>query len=347
MKISCIIPVYNTSRYLKKCIDSVLKQTYTDFEIVLVNDKSTDNSAEICKQYQSQYSDKIVFIDKPVNEGVDKARFSGLEYVLETNKDGGVTFLDSDDYLNKDSFRQLALSMSKTNSDIVEMKMTRFLGPIKHSHYAPISAQTINQPQLFNDYFISFFGVNILNVSIAAKLYRSEILMKADIKPTKFKMGEDLMFNMKIFPYCQRYTIIDYRGYNYRVGGLTSRYNPTLWEDLKAQYFKKKKVIEEYKYYKAFRTLDFELKNIFMSALQQKIQYLNERDEVIEEWMKKEFDNHELWRGIKQLSVSDNSQIIEAIANKDTKSLIAIAKQRINANKFRRVAKNIISNFIR
>ena len=67
MKISCIIPVYNVSRYLRKCVDSVLHQTYTDFEIILVNDCSTDNSAEICRQYQISYPNKVTFIDKPIN----------------------------------------------------------------------------------------------------------------------------------------------------------------------------------------------------------------------------------------------------------------------------------------
>lgn len=89
MKISCIIPVYNTSRYLKKCIDSVLNQTYDNFEIILINDKSTDNSADICREYAERYPQKVVFIDKHQNEGVDKARFNGIEYVLATNKLGG------------------------------------------------------------------------------------------------------------------------------------------------------------------------------------------------------------------------------------------------------------------
>lgn len=89
MKISCIIPVYNTSKYLKKCIDSILRQTYADFEIILVNDCSTDNSGEICRQYQDSYPDKISFLDKSINQGVDYARFTGLERVMQTNCGGG------------------------------------------------------------------------------------------------------------------------------------------------------------------------------------------------------------------------------------------------------------------
>ncbi len=80
MTISVIIPVYNTAKYLQKCIESVLNQTYKDFEIILVNDASTDNSLEICQQYAAKFSN-IRLINKPINEGVDKARFSALESV--------------------------------------------------------------------------------------------------------------------------------------------------------------------------------------------------------------------------------------------------------------------------
>lgn len=82
LDVYCIIPVYNTAKYLRKCVDSVLKQTYRNVEIILVNDASTDNSAKICAKYQTLYPDRIHFINKPKNEGVDKARFTGLEYVF-------------------------------------------------------------------------------------------------------------------------------------------------------------------------------------------------------------------------------------------------------------------------
>ena len=87
MTISVIIPVYNTAKYLKKCIESVLNQTYKDFEIILVNDASTDNSLEICEHYVSKFSN-IKLINKRINEGVDKARFSALELIKKSG--GGI-----------------------------------------------------------------------------------------------------------------------------------------------------------------------------------------------------------------------------------------------------------------
>lgn len=90
MKIHCVIPVYNTQRYLRQCIDSVLRQTYHNFDIILVNDASTDKSRDICLSYQNKYPEKIHFIDKAQNEGVDKARFTGLRFLTENYNSGGI-----------------------------------------------------------------------------------------------------------------------------------------------------------------------------------------------------------------------------------------------------------------
>jgi len=89
MKVCCIIPVYNVARYLQKCVNSALNQTYQNIEIILVNDASTDNSAIICENIQALYPFKVHFINKLKNEGVDKARFTGLEYVLNKYEVGG------------------------------------------------------------------------------------------------------------------------------------------------------------------------------------------------------------------------------------------------------------------
>lgn len=347
MKISCIIPVYNTSRFLKKCVDSVLNQTYTDYEIILVNDCSTDNSADICRKYQALYPNKIFFIDKPINEGVDKARFTGLYHVLQTNKCGGVTFVDSDDYIENDSFRRMADEMIRTKCDVVQMRATRVWGLIKRAHFAPIEPQIIDQPILFDKYFISFFGVNLLDVWMCSKLYRVETLANAELKPSCFKMGEDLMFNMKLFPYYKRYALIDYKGYNYRVGGITSRYNPSLWEDLKRQYWLKRDFAHQYNYLKANRTLNIELKNIFISCLCQRIIYLRECRMDLSKWLTKELNETALWNDICIMAKTEKDAIYSYIANKDTEAIIDEAHKRLYATRWRRRAKKILSFMFR
>lgn len=76
--ISIIIPVYNTAKYLSQCLNSIMNQTYKNIEIILVNDASPDNSLSFCQSYRNKDS-RIIIINKNKNEGVDKARFSGIK----------------------------------------------------------------------------------------------------------------------------------------------------------------------------------------------------------------------------------------------------------------------------
>lgn len=93
MKISIIVPIYNVEKYLERCILSIIKQTYQNIEIILVNDGSTDSSIEICKKY-SKIDSRILLIDKE-NGGLSDARNVGLQVA----KGDYVLFVDSDDYM--------------------------------------------------------------------------------------------------------------------------------------------------------------------------------------------------------------------------------------------------------
>lgn len=129
--ISIIIPIYNTSKYLSQCIDSCLCQSYKDIELILVNDKSTDNSLSICQKY-ARTDNRIRIIDKQINEGVEKARLSGLQ----SAKGEYLTFIDSDDYLCNDNILSVMHKKAEeSKSDYVEMGMQRVMdshGWIKH-----------------------------------------------------------------------------------------------------------------------------------------------------------------------------------------------------------------------
>ncbi len=102
-QISVIIPVYNVEKYLSECIESVLKQTYNNIEIILINDASTDKSGEICKQYADKHSN-IIFIDCKENKGVVHARGLGLERATGEY----IGFVDSDDWIEPEMYEKLA-----------------------------------------------------------------------------------------------------------------------------------------------------------------------------------------------------------------------------------------------
>lgn len=115
-KISVIVPVYNTEKYLEKCIDSILVQGMQDFEIIIINDGSTDNSECIIKRYETKYSDKIKYCNKP-NGGLSDARNFGVQKATGEY----LCFIDSDDYIDKNLFNNLEKYISQ-HVDLIKYK---------------------------------------------------------------------------------------------------------------------------------------------------------------------------------------------------------------------------------
>jgi len=110
--VSIIVPVYNTEKYIRQCLDSILNQTYQNFECLLINDGSSDNSADICREYVAKDA-RFRYFEKE-NGGVSSARNLGME------RSGGayITFIDSDDWLENDALQLLHGALKKENADI-------------------------------------------------------------------------------------------------------------------------------------------------------------------------------------------------------------------------------------
>lgn len=111
--LSVIVSVYNTKKYLKDCIESILAQTYHNFELILVDDGSTDGSSEICDEYTHLFSN-VTVIHK-VNGGTVSARKAGIEKALGEY----VSFIDSDDWIDDTMYEQMMGKILETNSDVV------------------------------------------------------------------------------------------------------------------------------------------------------------------------------------------------------------------------------------
>lgn len=114
VKLSVILTVYNVEKYLKRCIDSIIKQTYKDFELILVDDGSIDNSSKICDKFCKQ--DKRIKVIHKENGGVSSARNAGLD-IAEGDY---ISFIDSDDYIEVDMFKKLIQIMIENNADIAQ-----------------------------------------------------------------------------------------------------------------------------------------------------------------------------------------------------------------------------------
>ena len=237
----------------------------------MVNDASTDKSLEVCRQYAARDS-RIIIIDKPKNEGIELARNSGYEIASGEY----VMHIDADDWLDhKRVVTTMYRKAEETGADYVEIGMQRVMDRHKLITQKCASPRPImiEQPELFDKYFLSFFGVNILSVNIWGKLYRKSKLDSAGIKPAGVSMGEDLAYNIQLFPHLEKIYISDEIGYNYRLGGMTGHYNSRLLPDLKQLYMLKEELIARYRYYKAYDWVRIELKNVLKTDICQRIAY--------------------------------------------------------------------------
>ena len=194
--ISVIVPVYNTEKYLRRCIDSVLAQTYTDFELLLIDDGSKDSSGTICDEYAAQ--DARVRVFHKENGGVSSARNLGLD-----NAQGEwITFVDSDDYIEENFLKSFE---RKLDADIVignAVVLKSHIGTKIHLKYIPLGFY-FDIRQILCDH------MQELNLrSPWGKLYRTNII--SDLKFNEsIHLGEDTLFNLCCF---QRITSISVLG---------------------------------------------------------------------------------------------------------------------------------------
>lgn len=111
-EISIIVPVYNVEKYLDKCVNSILNQTFQDFELILVDDGSPDNCGEMCDDYAAR--DKRVTVIHQVNGGLSAARNAGIEIA----KGRYLGFVDSDDYIAEDMYELLYNNLKNEDADL-------------------------------------------------------------------------------------------------------------------------------------------------------------------------------------------------------------------------------------
>lgn len=191
-KISIIIPVYNVAEYINKCLESILFQTYKNFEIILVDDGSKDNSYNIIKKWQKKYEDNIICL-KQNNKGAGPARNKGLEVASGDY----VVFIDADDYLDADFLEVMINNVN--NYDIVISGFRR-----------------VNENKVF--YSRSLEDSNwakFQQLVIWGKIYRLDFIKRNKILFSGIKTGQDVAFTFECYSYNPNIKIIDYVGYNY------------------------------------------------------------------------------------------------------------------------------------
>lgn len=209
-KISIVVPIYNTSKYLDKCVQSLINQSYKDIEIILVNDGSTDDSLEICKQYKLK-DNRIKIIDIN-NAGVSNARNIGIEY----SSGDFIMFCDSDDYVSSKWCENLILNYREENlvmCSYYEVQDTSILNLNDNKK----GNCTINKSKFMK---LESCGLNVP----WNKIFDLNIIKRNNIKFNKnITLGEDLLFNIEYLDYISGEIIfLDEKLYYYRLPRVNS-----------------------------------------------------------------------------------------------------------------------------
>lgn len=185
VKLSIIIPVYNVENYLSRCLESILNQTFNDFEIICVNDGSTDNSLAVLQKFKSN-DERIIIIDKK-NEGSGVARNVGLSIA----KGDYVYFVDGDDWIEENSLDKIVLKADELNTDILIFGgLSYYNNKGKNGGY---SADKLPKQYLNKVFSSKDIKKDIFKFPSTAwtKLYRREFLLKNNIKFQDIKVGQD------------------------------------------------------------------------------------------------------------------------------------------------------------
>lgn len=241
--LSIIIPVYNAEEHIEQCLNSVLFQSFVDFEIICINDGSTDNSLNILEYYA--HEDKRIKILNQKNAGPGNARNLGI-----ANANGFfITFIDADDcFSNNNALMNLLRAQKKYNSDIVVGKIS--LINAKNDKQLKVRGWSNIEP--YRSYNISELHNNLfqcVSTPIFAKLLKKEIILNNNIKFADYKASEDMLFIYTYLLNCKTLFFIDDFVINYKVfqeGSLSSFNSPNFW-DCSGAYLDLKNILQEKK----------------------------------------------------------------------------------------------------
>lgn len=201
--VSLIVPVYNVEKYLPQCLDSIKKQIYSNMEVILVNDGSTDDSLSICKHYTKENNWKLV---EQENAGLSAARNAGLKQATGAY----IAFLDSDDWIESDFIQKMVDAAEEYNVDIVETG-------IKWVYTEEIKVDQIAYNTIFTkkDALAAYLlQTQPLHSAVCCKLYKRKIFNNLQFEVGR--LHEDGFFMYRAIYNADNYVILNYAGYNYR-----------------------------------------------------------------------------------------------------------------------------------
>lgn len=247
--VSVIIPVYNVEKYLHEAIESIIRQTYTNIEIILIDDGSTDDSPHICDLYSKNNENIVVYHKK--NGGSSSARNEGLKYI--SPKSSFILFFDSDDILYEDAISGMVKCAKKTNADIVI--------PDRYIRFNEQKSEIVKHfsKDMYTDNPKEFCAKVLINKGRAWRahslLYKSELIQKNKLKFIDGITSEDYFFNLDFLDIAHKIQIYEHATVKYRLRkGSISRsfqrnYEDTIWmiDEYASKFLKKYELDDNYR----------------------------------------------------------------------------------------------------
>lgn len=206
--ISVIVPVYNVEKYIRRCVESILAQTYSDLEIILVDDGSTDSSGKICDEYQKD--DLRVVVVHKKNGGLSDARNVGLEIA----KGEYIGFVDSDDYIEPDMYKILYDNCIKYSADLAAARFIEFNSKGEKTRKLSDNIEVFSRRQML-ELFIYGHKKYQVTMSVWDRLYKRELI--GDLRFPIGKCYEDIVFSTCVIAKTKVNVYIDQALYHYRL----------------------------------------------------------------------------------------------------------------------------------
>lgn len=234
MKFSIIVPIYNVSKYLRECIESVINQTYQNYELILVNDGSKDNSLEICNEYAYKFN-KITIINKE-NGGLTSARKAGCEIA----RGDYVICLDGDDFLNLDYLEICSNLIDEFKPDCLCFGYNTYkdgsiisyqFNDVEPGFYSDTNDLNTIRNKLIYDFSKSGFNNGSTLYSIWSKAVKRELYSICQMKiDNSVSYGEDLLLTTMIINNANSIYYSEYISYNYRLlnSSMSHKYNSSI-----------------------------------------------------------------------------------------------------------------------
>lgn len=236
MKYSVIVPVYGVERYLNQCVKSVLAQSFRDFELILVDDRSPDRCPQMCDAW-AEKDERIRVIHKPENEGLGFARNSGIAAA----RGEYITFLDSDDYVTADHLHTCDDALEPDTDILVFGIESVFEDNNGNTVHREIAAPAFFCARSGEEKGMLFAQLSRAKAFPFAcnKMYRRQFLLDQQARFEKTRLIEDFLFNVMLFEKAEKITAIANVLYNYRKPAhetLASAYAPEFFELSKRKY---------------------------------------------------------------------------------------------------------------